>query len=174
MLEPDLPPTTCASHTAAVIVRRAGVGDLPILLAMVHALANHHGDRAGASIDDLRRDLFGGPAGEMFWGLALLATAGDEAIGYAILHPRLWLERGERGMEIHHLFVVPHWRERGVGKRLVDAALDVAARNGCSGVTVGAHPDNAPAHRFYPSVGFDATPPHGPRFKRAVDGEARA
>lgn len=154
--------------SSQLVVRRVTLLDLPVLLTMVHCLAAHHGERAQTTLDDLRRDLFGGPSEIGPWGVALIASAGDETIGYAVLYPKLKLEAGSRGMELHHLFVVPSWREQGVGKEIVDAAAALAADHGCDFVSVGAHADNARAHGFYDDAGFTRSSNSGPRWKRAV------
>ena len=164
-IDVSLTPPAPTPLTDEVLVRAAGVGDLPLLLTMVHCLAAHHGERAQTTLDDLRRDLFGAPSEFGAWGRALIATVGDEAVGYAVLYPKLKLEQGERWMELHHLFVVKHWRAKGVGKQLVDGAVALAATHGCDAISVGAHADNTHAHGFYDEAGFTRSTSTGPRWR---------
>lgn len=43
---------------SAPTIRRATPADLPALLAMIEALARHHGDEPRASLSGLKQDLF--------------------------------------------------------------------------------------------------------------------
>ena len=83
------------------------------------------------------------------------AFDGDELIGIAGL-------RRERGAKIHHtailwgIYVIPHYRARGIAKSLVKAILDIAA--GIAEITqikLSVHTRNASARRLYVSSGFE-------------------
>lgn len=160
-------PTPTSTETDRITIRPAAPGDAPALLAMIHALSAHHGDPPETTLADVERDLF--PSDGPPWALALIAAAGAQPIGYAALYRKPWLERGVRGMELHHLFVSGDWRSRGLGKRLVAEAIELARAAGCTRLSVGASIDNTRAHRFYPSAGFVlSTGPAGPRWKMEI------
>ena len=57
--------------------------------------------------------------------------------------------RGELGM-----FVVPEWRGKGIGERLLTACLAKAKTNGITRVELEVRADNEPAIRLYRRVGF--------------------
>jgi len=123
---------------------------------MARALAAHHSDVAEVTLDDLRRDTLGPSP----W-LYLLVAEGQ---GYVALCPMAQLQFGVRGMDIHHLYVVPEARKRGVGRALIGAAVDLAKGLECRFVTVGTHPDNIAAQNAYLALGFAPRGMSGPRF----------
>jgi GNAT superfamily N-acetyltransferase len=147
-------------------IRKARETDLAAVLEMVGQLARHHGDEPRASLAGLERDLFG-PAP---WVAALVADGGTSLLGYAILCRTYRAQTGERGVDLHHLFVVERARNSGIGRRLVGAALDEARRWGCTFLAVGTHPENLRAQRFFEKLGFERASQGGPRFRTAVGG----
>jgi len=137
------------------MIRAARAADLPQLLALVQDLAAFHGDEPQASSATLARDLFG-PAP---WARALVAEAGGQLTGYALLLPLMRAHMGQRGLDLHHLFVVPSARGTGLGRALISAVRDLARAEGCSYLTVSTQPQNAAAREFYQHCGFFAAPP---------------
>jgi ribosomal protein S18 acetylase RimI-like enzyme len=130
--------------------------DLLEVLRMTHGLAAHHEDAAVLTLDDLRRDTMG----QYPWLRVLVA----EGQGYAALCPMAQLQFGVRGMDMHHLFVAPEARGRGVGRSLIEASLVCAKELGCRFMTVGTHPDNIAAQNTYRALGFVQRDASGPRF----------
>lgn len=143
-----------------VAVRLAKPGDLDALFVMVQGLARHHGDTHLVTLAALQRDLFGPVA----WFHTLVAEDTDQVIGYAALLPLARLHLGQRGMDLHHLFVDQSARGRGIGQALVAAARQHAIHLGCSYFTVGASAENITAHKFYRHLGFADRPLEGTRF----------
>lgn len=131
--------------------------DLPDVLRMISALAAHHGDTAAVTEGDLRRDALGAYP----WVHVLVA----EGMGYAALCPLAQLQFGVRGMDLHHIFVDEGARGKGVGRALIDAALECAKSAGARYLTVGTHPDNVIAQNIYRAVGFEEISVSGPRFR---------
>lgn len=145
-----------------ITIRPLEADDLPQLLRMVRALAAFHGDTAQVTRADLARDCLG-PAP---WLQVLLAGQGGALCGYAALSPRVQLQMGARGMDLHHLYVDPARRGQGVGQALITAAARAARAQGAQSLLVGTAPGNAAAQGFYLSQGFrDVTRP-SPRFAR--------
>ena len=60
--------------------------------------------------------------------------------------------------EIHLLAVAPEFRRQGVGRALVEAALDRARELECTAVYLWTQGTMAAAHRIYESVGFHRQP----------------
>lgn len=137
------------------MIRPATPDDLPRLLSMVHALARHHGDPPACSLGDLQRDLYGPRA-----FLTVLIAEG----GYTALHPVAQLHWGVRGIEMHHLFVDPAHRGTGLGRALVQAAIDHAHDDGAHYLALGTSPGNEAARAFYAALGFEPVQP-GPRLR---------
>ena len=142
------------------IIRRAKPQDLPALLAMVQGLALHHQDTPLVTMDSLRRDMFG----PVLWFHVLVAENDGPCLGYAALLPLARLQYGQRGMDLHHLYVEQSARGGGIGQALVTAALQHARGLGCSYFTVGSSAGNDAAHRFYRRMGFADRPLEGRRF----------
>jgi GNAT superfamily N-acetyltransferase len=104
----------------------------------------------------------------MPWITALVAEGEDGLIGYAILVPLYKAQEGQRGMDLHHLFVRDGQRGHGIGQHLVDRARDVARKAGCSFLSVGAATGNSQAHRFYENMDFKPRPVTGMRYLQAL------
>ncbi|MBB4142807.1 GNAT family N-acetyltransferase [Rhizobium rhizoryzae] len=149
---------------AVVNIRVAKPRDLPELNHMIALLAAHHGDAAAMTPDKLQRDLFG----PMPWIQALVADAGEELIGYAILVPLYRAQEGKRGMDLHHLFVRDGHRGHGIGQHLVSRARDCAIAQGCDYLSVSAATGNFAAHRFYEQMDFVPRPVTGMRYMQAL------
>lgn len=144
-------------------IRDMRPGDVPEVLGMVEALARHHGDVPEVTLDGLRTDLCG--AGR--WGFGLVAVDGGLA-GYAILTRLVQVQFGRRGMDLHHLFVQPGRRGRGVGVRLLHGAEAKARALGAGWMTVSTHPDNRAAQGFYTAQGYEPLTSAAPRFVRKL------
>ena len=144
----------------SLIARPLRPGDLPQVLEMVHALAFHHGDAPLATLSDLERDALG----DNPWLRLIVLARGDDLLGYAALLPLAQLQYGVRGMDLHHLYVVPAARGTGAGRLLVDAAVARAKADGCRYLSVGTAPDNVDAQHVYRALGFSERPKPGPRF----------
>ena len=145
----------------AIVTRSAARSDVEQILSMVQALAHHHGDIPNVSTKSLERDIFG----ETPWIYALVAEVDGIAVGYAALCPMIKLEVGERGIDMHHLFVEAEFRGSGIGRRLINASMAKARELNCESMTVGTHPDNANAQAVYLACGFEQRHSLTPRFR---------
>ena len=161
MLNPEL---NSASEPALVSVRRAQKADLFALAAMIEQMAAHHGDKAANSVTKLDRDLFG----EQPFATVFVAETAGELIGYALLYPVYRATEGERGLELHHLFVRQEHRSAGIGRHLIDRAMAHARTLGCDFIGLGAATGNFAAYRYYQGQGFTAYPSTGMRFRMAL------
>lgn len=142
------------------LIRPANPADCTALCQMIGLLAQHHGDTPGLTPADLDRDLFGPQS----WAEVLVADGPTGLMGYAALTRAVQLQHGGRTMDLHHLFVQEAARGQGLGKALVQAAIDLAQSRGCLWLTVGTAPDNLAAQAVYPKLGFKAYVPQGARF----------
>lgn len=95
----------------------------------------------------------------------VLARDGDALVGYGLAHvmpvEETWLadtwRTGPRIGEIESLAVLPRYRDRGIGTRLLAALDEALAAEGVEDVIVGALPGNAAAIRLYERHGFRPT-----------------
>ncbi len=99
---------------------------------------------------------------------AMLAFVRDNiAAGHphmvAVVHGKVvgWcdIRRGARDAESHcgtlGMGIIPGYRDRGLGKRLIAATLDAAKAAGMHRVELNAHADNLRAIALYERVGFE-------------------
>ena len=86
--------------------------------------------------------------------LVLLAFAGECPVGIAVCFLGLSTFKARPLLNIHDLAVLPDWRGRGVGRRLLAAAEDRARQRGCCKLTLEVQDDNGRARALYLSFGF--------------------
>lgn len=112
----------------------------------------------GATPDDSRNmAFFGQLIGENEIGMLLEARdTSDALLGFATLY---WSRSSVSARDVvllNDLFVRPEARSHGVGRKLIDAAADVARARGAGALQWLTHPDNAAARRLYDSLGAHA------------------
>lgn len=146
---------------SGIAVRAMQSADVPAVVAMIRALAGHHGDTPRVSEASLTRDAFGAEP----WVQIMVAERAGALVGYMALKRLAWLHYGDRGLEIDHLFVAPGCRKLGVGRALIAAARRQAIAAGCVELKVGTHPDNHAAQEYYLAQGFVAQEVTGARFR---------
>lgn len=131
---------------------------------MVVALTQHHGDAARVTMENLERDFLGPVA----WYHGLVAVQDATVVGYAAALPLGRLGYGARGLDLHHLFVIPDARLLGVGSTLVQGVEDLGRNLGCSYVIIGTHPDNVAAQAYYQRLGYETHASTGKRFTKPL------
>ncbi len=164
MLNPDNNLSLASSAPVRLVVRKARKHDIAELSELISALAEHHGDKAANNPARLEHDLFG----EMPWATAFVAETAGGIAGYALVYPTYRATEGERGIDLHQLYVKPEHRGSGIGRHLLSKVKTFAAAAGCSHVSVGAATGNFAAYRFYEGQGFKPRPITGMRFNANV------
>ena len=151
-------------NEAAVRIRRATADDLRALSIFGTRLAELH-----VSFDD-RRFVSPDPPGPVFFeffasqiaradAALLIAELGAAPVGYAFVRMEEESIEDLRGASawLHDIFVDPEARGRGIGKRLVEAAIDAARSLGSSNLMLSVSPSNAPGRRLFESLGLRTT-----------------
>ncbi len=136
---------------AGIRIVPAQASDVPIILAMIKALADYEQltHEVVATEDDLRQSLFGPrPAGEV-----VLAYAGDTPIGFALFFHNFSTFLGRHGLYLEDLFVVPEWRGKGVGKQLLAHIAAIAESRKCGRMEWAVLDWNESAIAFYRRMG---------------------
>jgi GNAT superfamily N-acetyltransferase len=103
--------------------------DLGTILRFIRELGAYEqlGHEVTATEEELRESLFGSrPAAEV-----VIGYAGDEPAGFAVYFHTFSTFLGRRGLYLEDLFVVPGWRGRGLGRRLLAYVARVAVERGC-------------------------------------------
>lgn len=79
----------------------------------------------------------------------LLAVMDDMVIGYT----GMWLIVDEA--HITNVAVLPSYRKLGIGKGMMQKALDIAKTKGAGSMTLEVRPSNTPALALYEKLGFE-------------------
>ena len=114
---------------SSVTIRAATKDDVPIILEMIKGLAEYERltHEVVATEESLRASLFGvRPAAEV-----VLAYGDRTPVGFALFFHNYSTFLGQSGLYLEDLFVVPAWRGRGVGKRLLAHLAAIAVERGC-------------------------------------------
>jgi len=76
------------------------------------------------------------------------------ALGFTQLYPSFSSVWMRRIWILNDLFVTPHARRQGIGKRLIERAVQLAAETRARGLALATAHDNAPAQALYERIGF--------------------
>ena len=124
---------------------------MPVVLRLITALGEYEqlAHEVVATEADIRTALFGErPAAEV-----VIAWAGDEPVGFAVFFHNFSTFLGRRGLYLEDLFVVPEWRARGIGKRLLAHLARIAVERQCGRMEWSVLDWNDPAIGFYRQIG---------------------
>lgn len=115
--------------TINVKLRAAGTSDVPLILQLIHELAEfeHLRHEVTATEAQLRDHLFGAhPYAEV-----LLAFADDQPAGFALYFHNYSTFMGKPGIYLEDLYVRDAFRGAGVGSTLLKAVAELAIKRGC-------------------------------------------
>jgi ribosomal protein S18 acetylase RimI-like enzyme len=141
-------------------VRTAGADDAADVARLLDAF-NREFDEYTPGVETLaenaRRML---ERGEM---TVLLAGDGPDGIAELRFRPSVWT--GELDAYLEELYVVPERRGEGLGRALLDAAMQAARDAGATHIDLGTSEDDVAAIALYESAGFTNREgaPDGPR-----------
>jgi GNAT superfamily N-acetyltransferase len=150
-IRPNVEKEAVLEEAPSVRLRPAVEADVPTILALIRELAEYERmlDQVEATEERLRRSLFGArPHAE-----AVLACAGEEALGFALFFHNYSTFLGLPGIYLEDLYVRPHARRRGIGRMLLTHLARLAIERGCGRVEWSVLDWNEPAIRFYRSIG---------------------
>ncbi len=82
----------------------------------------------------------------------LLPTSGPDGVAVLRFRPAIWSVALE--CYVAELYVRPDRRGRGLGRALMEAAIDVARESGANQIDVGTGEDDTAARALYESLGF--------------------
>ncbi|MBB5055643.1 GNAT superfamily N-acetyltransferase [Granulicella aggregans] len=96
-----------------------------------------------------------------------VACDGDVVVGtYELLIMENMAKRGRRSGIVEDVMVLPEYRGRGVGKAMMQDAMDRCSAAGCYKLTLSSNRMREGAHRFYDALGFTR---HGYSFRVELD-----
>jgi len=143
-----------ARRSLAFRIRPATEADVPVILGFIRDLTAYEKllPAVTATEDTLRASLFGArPAAEV-----VIACVGDDPAGFALFFQSFSTFVGRPGLYLEDLFVLPQWRGRGLGRRLLAHLARIAVERNYGRMEWSVLDWNEPALAVYRRVG--ATP----------------
>jgi ribosomal protein S18 acetylase RimI-like enzyme len=132
-----------------VSVRRANPADAEAIGRLLHDFNTEYEEFTPGpeALAERVRELLGSGDPEVL-------LAGDEPCGLAVLRfrPAIWKE----GLECYlaELYVAPDRRGQGLGRALMEAAIELARERGAHWMDLGTSEDDVAARALYESLGF--------------------
>jgi GNAT superfamily N-acetyltransferase len=160
-----------------VTIRNATSADTALILEFIRGLAEYERAPHGvvATEDDLRRDGFG--SNPLY--RCVIAEWDNRPAGFAFFFYNYSTWRGQPGLYLEDLFVLPQMRGKGVGKALLQRLAQIALRENCYGIRWMVLEWNEPAIKFYESLGAEVLGEwetmllKGPALERLAAGDDR-
>ncbi len=130
-------------------IRLAGAADAQVFGELLHAFNAEFEEATpeAAVIAERARPLIAS-------GEVTVLLAGDEPCGFAELRFRPSLYTGALDAYLEELYVVPEFRGRGIGRALLEAAMDYARARGAAHVDLNTSEADVAARGLYESAGF--------------------
>jgi ribosomal protein S18 acetylase RimI-like enzyme len=91
--------------------------------------------------------------------LVLLARSGNHYIGLVTCFINFATFTVKPFINIHDVIVTEAWRDKGVGRRMLEKVIEKAAEMDCSKVTLEVREDNLNARHLYQMLGFEDAEP---------------
>jgi GNAT superfamily N-acetyltransferase len=131
-------------------IRNAIPADTALILRFIKGLADY--ERAPNAViateEDLLRDGFG-PNPKY---RCLIAEWDNRPAGFAFFFYNYSTWRGQPGLYLEDLFVIPEMRGKGIGKALLQRIAEIAVDENCYGIRWMVLEWNEPAIKFYESL----------------------
>ena len=132
-------------------IEPATASDIPLILTFIKGLAEYEGlaQDVVATEESLGESLFGPQASAE----VVIAYSATEPVGFAVFFHNYSTFLGRSGLYLEDLFVLPEWRGRGVGRRLLGYVANIAVTRDCGRLGWSVLDWNEPAIRFYRALG---------------------
>jgi GNAT superfamily N-acetyltransferase len=134
-------------------IRQATTADASLMLEFIRGLAKY--ERAPNAVvateADLVRDGFG--ANPKY--RCVIAEWDKRPAGFAFFFYNYSTWRGQPGLYLEDLFVLPEMRSKGIGKALLQHLAQIAVKENCYGIRWMVIEWNEPAIKFYEALGAE-------------------
>ncbi|HEY6636179.1 MAG TPA: GNAT family N-acetyltransferase [Solirubrobacterales bacterium] len=140
-------------------VRRATPGDAPAVARLLFDFQAEY-DEPSPGVEMLEERY-----GELIRNKEMIVLlVGDGPDGFAQLRFRPWVYSAGLHSYLEELYVAPKLRGNGLGRALLEAAIETARAEGAEQMELGTSEDDVAARRLYESLGFINTEggPDGP------------
>ncbi len=134
-------------------IRKATESDAALMLRFIRGLAEYEREPQAviATEEALIRDGFG-PQPKY---RCLIAEWDGQPAGFAFFHYNYSTWRGQPGLYLEDLFVLPEMRGKGIGKALLQRLAQIALEENCYGLRWMVLEWNTPAIKFYDTLGAE-------------------
>jgi len=133
------------------LVREAGLDDAVEVARLLHAFNTEY-DEASPGEDALAARVR-----ELLDSDTRILLAGDGPDGVAVLRFRLAIWSAGLECYLAELYVKPDRRGHGLGRALMESAIQLAKDHGADGMDLGTDEGDIVAHALYESLGFSRT-----------------
>jgi ribosomal protein S18 acetylase RimI-like enzyme len=133
-------------------IRTASSADIPACTELLGVLFDQERDfiaDSGKQAEGISLVLDNPEIGRIF-----VSEIGGAVNGMVMLLFTVSTFMGKKVAILEDMIVSPEWRDKGVGSRLIDAAIEYARDAGFGRITLLTDHDNETAQRFYASRGF--------------------
>jgi ribosomal protein S18 acetylase RimI-like enzyme len=129
-------------------VRRAGPEDVAVIGRLLYDFNREFGEPTP------QPEALAERFGELLAGdtVVLLGGIGPDGIAVLRFRPAIWTTELE--CYLAELYVVPDLRGHGLGRALMEAAMDTARAEGATYMDLGTSEDDVAARKLYESLGF--------------------
>ena len=144
------------------VIRKATEKDIPRILELYHQLSFHPEEYKVPPLEDCQR-VFSDMSQVPGYSL-LVAEEGGKVVGTTVLAILPGMAHGTSPFAVVEYVVVDEkQRSRGIGKLLMEYCMARAKEAGCYKIMLTSDKRRERAHKFYRSLGFEASA-HGFRF----------
>ena len=132
-------------------IRHAEESDVPLIHEFIRQLAIYEKllDAVSATEEDLRENLFG----EHPYAEVIIGYDGETPVGYALFFNSFSTFVGKPGIYLEDLFVLPGYRGKGYGKKLLTYLAKLAVDKNRGRLEWAVLDWNEPSIRFYETLG---------------------
>lgn len=137
----------------SVIIRRVKPEELNKLISVYRSAYEGLEEYAYTSTGEIRsymRWLYRGDPSGFF-----VAELNGEIVGFVAVHADWWDKRIGRTAEIHEVVVHKRYQRMGIGKKLMQRAIEYAIERGCSWTSLWVGSGNTIAREWYLKLGFE-------------------
>jgi GNAT superfamily N-acetyltransferase len=132
-------------------IRSARPRDATLVLAFIRELAEY--EKLSHEVVATERDIQTALFGEKPVAECLIAEVDDVAVGFALFFHNFSTFEGKPGLYLEDLYIKPAYRGRGYGRKMLAHLAKLAKQRGCARFEWAVLDWNAPAIRFYESLG---------------------
>jgi GNAT superfamily N-acetyltransferase len=143
------------ADSGQAMVRAAEPADLAALLSLYHEFAEGRDDAEPADVATSTRlldDVLADPRRQLLVAIVDGRVAGSVDL---LVVPNL-THRGKPWAVVENVVVASAYRRTGVGRGLMQYAIDLARTAGCYKIQLTTSKQRTPAHAFYRSLGFES------------------